>query len=700
VPHTYVGKGFESMTRACAVSLVLGLFLAAGCGGTKCPATSTECAGVCIDTQHDPTNCGACGNACLSGQACSLGVCLTACQAGLERCSGACSDLATDTLNCGACGHVCPLGQQCADGACACPTATPDACGTGESAFCTAFNTDPLHCGDCDTACDPGQMCSANGCVETCANGFDACPDPGPATYCADLTNDARNCGACGHVCPRGKQCVADTCVCPTTTPDACGTGEGAFCTNFDTDPLHCGGCGNACGAGQVCSPTGCVETCATGFAACPDPGPATYCADLSDDARNCGTCGHVCPLGQQCVSNTCVCPTATPDACGTGSNAFCTDFTADPLHCGDCDTACDPGQVCSPTGCVETCATGFAACPDPGPATYCADLSDDARNCGTCGHVCPFGQQCVNNDCVCPTATPDACGTGPNALCTSFATDPDNCGSCGNPCSLGRACIAGECHYETMCVGNTITLDPAWSGNFDFNFHPQGMTYDAAADRLVLALQDWDHALRVIGLDGVLQSTITLNASGSNAFTYMTSVAADANYYYVTDYTCNSGCPDLFRVAKTGGTPTQISTGIAAYGGYPITIGNGELYRGEDSTSYDWTAIDQIRVSAVATPDTVTRTLSTGITRGIGDLTWDGEWLWALAYATTANRTVDLFRIDPATGIVLAQFPAVYTAPANFVPSGLAYAKGRLYVLNYSETTGVGSTLTVLGCD
>jgi hypothetical protein len=186
------------------------------------------------------------------------------------------------------------------------------------------------------------------------------------------------------------------------------------------------------------------------------------------------------------------------------------------------------------------------------------------------------------------------------------------------------------------------------------------------------------------------------------NSFDYLTGIAADANFYYLTDYTCNANCPDLFRVAKAGGAPTQISNEISAYGGYPIAIGGGKIYRGEIiNNTYDWTNINQIRVSDLATPDVVTQTHTIALARGIGDLTWDGSALWALGYSNenNPNRNVDLLRIDPVTGAVLETYLNVYNPGAPYTPSGLAYAQGHLYVLNYSETSGVGSTLTKLAC-
>ncbi|MCK6591161.1 MAG: hypothetical protein L6Q76_26715, partial [Polyangiaceae bacterium] len=224
---------------------------------------------------------------------------------------------------------------------------------------------------------------------------------------------------------------------------------------------------------------------------------------------------------------------------------------------------------------------------------------------------------------------------------------------------------------------------------------------YDEAAGNLVIVLQGAPQ-LRIVSLAGVLLNTVMVSPTGPNVFDYLTSVAADANFYYFADYTCNNGCPDLFRVGKGGGVPTQISNEILAYGGYPLAIGGGKMFRGEIiNNEYNYTNLNQIRVSDLATPDTVTQTHTIPIARGIGDLTWDGSTLWALGYShdSSPNRNVDLLKIDPATGAVLETHLNVYNPGAPYNPSGLAYAQGHLYVLNYSETSGVGSTLTKLAC-
>jgi hypothetical protein len=260
--------------------------------------------------------------------------------------------------------------------------------------------------------------------------------------------------------------------------------------------------------------------------------------------------------------------------------------------------------------------------------------------------------------------------------------------------------CSAQGCSGP-LAVTGTITLDKQMSG-INTNFHPQGMTYDPNLGQFVLALQGPTKLWRV-NMNGTVGSTVSLSPSGSNSFNYMTAIAADATNFYVSDYTCNASCPDFFFVAKAGGAPTKDSADIAAYGGYPVAIGNfGTLYRGNIiNNTYDWTGINQIRVSNLASVDTIQTTLTTTIAQGIGDLTWDGSALWALGYCHdgVAGCKANLFKIDPSTGSILETDNAVYTPSGSLIPAGLAYSNGVLYVLNYSESAAVAGTISEIAC-
>ncbi len=448
--------------------------LGQGCfsGACSCPVGEPNLCGTapntfCTDTQTNSLDCGACGNVCPAGQVCNgVGSCAETCanDAGFSACSpdgglAYCASLSKDPNNCGSCGDVCPTGQGCASGVCACPVSTPELCGAAPNTFCTNTASDSANCGSCGHLCAAGQICNGSGvCTETCAAdaGFSTCQPDGGSPYCANLSQDSNNCGSCGTVCPTAQSCSSSACACPVADPVLCGTAPNTFCANTNTDSTNCGSCGHVCPAGQVCNGSGaCTESCAgdAGYTACQPDGGAAYCANLTQDTSNCGSCGTICPTGESCASSLCSCPGATPELCGTAPNTFCTNTQTDPADCGGCGTACAVGQ---------SCASGACSCPGAtpelcgtAPNTFCTNTQTDPANCGACGKACATGEGCVTGACSCPGSTPNLCGTAPNTFCTNTQTDPANCGACGKACATGESCVTGTC----SCPGTTPDL-------------------------------------------------------------------------------------------------------------------------------------------------------------------------------------------------------------------------------------------------
>ncbi|HEX4621272.1 MAG TPA: hypothetical protein VH208_06865, partial [Myxococcaceae bacterium] len=75
----------------CFTALLAAACLAAGCssnGGGQggCPSGQIFCGSVCATLGSDPQNCGACGAACGTGQACVGGVCAASCGTGATSC--------------------------------------------------------------------------------------------------------------------------------------------------------------------------------------------------------------------------------------------------------------------------------------------------------------------------------------------------------------------------------------------------------------------------------------------------------------------------------------------------------------------------------------------------------------------------------------------------------------------------------------
>ncbi|MBK7829522.1 MXAN_6577-like cysteine-rich protein [Nannocystis sp.] len=130
--------------------------------GAGCQAPLELCAGVCVDTQHDPQHCGGCDASCGDSLVCVAGACGVACGASAVACGEDCSDLQIDPAHCGACDHACAPGVACVAGSC-----VPD-CGEGETLCgesCVDAGNDEAHCGGCDMACPMGQPCVYGACV-------------------------------------------------------------------------------------------------------------------------------------------------------------------------------------------------------------------------------------------------------------------------------------------------------------------------------------------------------------------------------------------------------------------------------------------------------------------------------------------------------------------------------------------------------
>jgi len=150
-----------------------------------CRGGETACNGFCVDEHTDSNNCGACAAACpLLGASCEGGVC-GSCPSGETPCprpgflgstTALCVNQQTDPSNCGACQNACPTGVVCQGGTCKCPIAGQTAsngmcCPSGETAcFDTCVNekTDSTNCGGCGIECAPdgsAPLCVAGVCA-------------------------------------------------------------------------------------------------------------------------------------------------------------------------------------------------------------------------------------------------------------------------------------------------------------------------------------------------------------------------------------------------------------------------------------------------------------------------------------------------------------------------------------------------------
>jgi hypothetical protein len=127
------GNGCEASLRdngancgACGRSCASGTMCMNGACQSSCGAL-TQCGGSCVDTRSSAAHCGRCDNACVerpnAPPTCRSSVCTLACSGTFADCdfnqtTGCEVDLNTSGENCGLCGRACATGQACVGGFC------------------------------------------------------------------------------------------------------------------------------------------------------------------------------------------------------------------------------------------------------------------------------------------------------------------------------------------------------------------------------------------------------------------------------------------------------------------------------------------------------------------------------------------------------------------------------------------------------
>ncbi len=445
-----------------------------GIDATTCSATETLCGDACTDVRTNALNCGSCGHACGSTEACVAGVCVLNCPAGQQACGAQCVTLSADVMHCGACETACGAGQVCSAGVCA------NSCGAGLvdcNGSCRSIQNDPTACGACANQCASGPnssaVCAAGQCGVRCATGFGDC-DATATNGCETTLDSVTNCGGCGITCSFAN--ASATCGATGCAFGACNAGYADCDSNAangceartDSDRANCGACGNACGAGQVCSNGACATSCTPGLTECNGA-----CHDLTTDPSACGACNTVCAAGAGatafCASGACGvrCAAGLGNCDGDATNGCETalDTTA---NCGGCGVACsfaNASATCGANGCAfGACSAGHADC-DGTTVNGCeVNTQSDLANCGACGNACAAGQVCSNGACAatCMTGL-----TNCSNSCRNVQTDPSACGDCATQCPSGPhaspLCGAGSCSIVCAtgfgnCDGNATT--------------------------------------------------------------------------------------------------------------------------------------------------------------------------------------------------------------------------------------------------
>jgi hypothetical protein len=473
---------------------------ASACAITTCHAGSADCdkitsTGCEVNTQSDPSNCGACGKVCAFANAdakCQSGACrIASCLAGTADCNGEPVDgcevhTNSDVANCGssafACARPCALAHAtptCTDGACEiakCDQGFGDCDGQVANGCETNLDTSVVNCSACGKACSQNHgtaACALGACSVNCAGGFADC-DVDPSNGCeTNTSSNVEHCGGCPNVCSTSggtPNCVVGRCglsTCGGTLAD-CNASPADGCEiNTATSVNNCGGCGKVCfvpNGSPTCTGSSCaISSCTPGFANC-NTDVDDGCETRLNTLAQCGGCNTACALphaNASCVTGTCEvasCITPYVDCDGVASNGCEVDTSKDTNNCGGCGDACDATNgtpKCLNGSCAITCNAGFANC-NAAVSDGCEkETKNDVANCGACGVVCAVqngtpacnGTTCAVASCMAPFADCDRLyATG----CESNTdTRINNCGICGKVCDTSGGtptCEAGVC--------------------------------------------------------------------------------------------------------------------------------------------------------------------------------------------------------------------------------------------------------------
>jgi len=563
-----VCKGGKCAAPTCTDRLKNGNEIDVDCGGDCGPCRVGQ-ACVLAEDCLAPTSSG------METVSCTEGTCTLNCGAGKADCdsngdNGCETTLATDLAHCGACGAACLPGNAagvCSAGNCAIETCTApyEDCDNDAANGCEVnTNTDTDNCGRCDGADGMSGICSNEGGIGSCTSGTckidcdiaegyaDCNGDVGDGCE-IDTDTNVNFCRAVGEA-PRDA-CTAHSCA-PTPPKSAyCGEpsgggdtgcqekdcsgqcGVGVACGACDSDLAcndklnsieNCGGCGLSCSVGNgeaKCtgsSPSCGILKCDTGFSDCDgdidscevenaNPNNIQRCGGcLSGDVNpgageNCAAAigkknvaGVLCGSGAACTIKTC--DKGWADCDGRFDNGCEIQISADASHCGgcltgptttwdnsaadNCNTAYDNASgICTLSVSVSVSACTMTAC-DQGYLNCSTDngceTQEDTSNCGVCSLVCqkPTGTSAnmcsISSSSTCsPTCGSNykSCDSNPANGCeTKVSTDKNNCGTCNKSCPNTKhsstnavSCIAKSCKVSSCNSASKRDCD----GNF-----------------------------------------------------------------------------------------------------------------------------------------------------------------------------------------------------------------------------------------
>jgi hypothetical protein len=652
-------EGSDNAKAACSAGV---------CSIGSCDTGFADCNGLSSDgceanVQMDPTQCGACGHACVTPGAtavCTAGKCeIGSCDAGKTDCNndpadGCEADLQNDPQNCGTCTHACSVGLSCEGGQCGdfCPPGKGD-CDNNPNNGCETdlhTNTNCAFCGDdCDlphstSACQMGSPASYACAVTLCDDGYKDC-DMLPANGCeVNYKTDANNCGSCGNVCPSGPHstatCDQGTCKleCDPGFTDCDNNPTNGCEIQTSNDLNNCGTCSHVCSvpnATPVCAGGACeVGNCNVGFADC-DGQPANGCeVNKQGDPQNCGACGHACsiPNGTAgCNGGSCTIQTCNPGRadCDMSISDGCEANTlTDPNNCGTCGHVCAVANgvgVCNAGACaIGSCNPGFSDC-NHQVADGCETvISNDPNNCGGCGTTCNLPNAtatCSSGACAvgtCNLGFADCDHSAGNGCEVNIGADINNCGHCGGVCNLA--------HTSQLCSSGACVVGTCNNGFADCN----GLSQDGCEVNTTTDNSNCG------GCGANCSTECTGNVTATSCVASTCEITGCSSGHYNIDGTCSDGCECAYL-----GTSTTCSapTGLGA-----LIVGHSTSYMGNLPAGGD------VYLSVTLTDDQATTNtyhpkivLTTGVGEYLFDIQTDcgsGKLSCAVEGGTSAGLT------------------------------------------------------------
>jgi len=295
------------------------------------------CAHICVDKSSDEANCGACNNACDTGETCQVSVCQPSGQGGAGGTgNGGSTSGAGGTGNGGSTSGAGGTGNG---------GSTSGAGGTGNGGSTSGAG----GTGNGGSSSGTGGAGGGAGLGDPCVYDADCTVGDCCGGFCVDKDNNESNCGACDNDC-NGGTCLSG--VCNGGSGGSSGSGgstSGAGGSTSGAGGSTSGAGGSTSGSGGSSSGSGggnggpgdpCVtdNECDTPELSC----CSSICVDKDTDEQNCGGCGTVCSSGNVCQNGACL-PCLPPTV---NCTTFCADFSQD-VSCGSCSVQCVGGQHC-----------------------------------------------------------------------------------------------------------------------------------------------------------------------------------------------------------------------------------------------------------------------------------------------------------------------------------------------------------------